>query len=407
MNATAAAGATASERICALAAAAFLVVAPVTASSGLRVALLAVAALALGHLAFHHGRDRLAPAPPTFVSIPLVLWAALATASLAWSVDPAYTRSELRAEIAYGALAFCVFYFAADGKNIRLWAAALLAGTAVLAVTDLARAFIAPNAASFNSGAGRFTTHLVLAAPFFMLLTVDRPAGFGKRPAILAGGIAVFFAAALASQNRIVWGAFLVSLAVLGGALVPSAPREFGRKALAALGILGAAIVILFGISMMKKVEVYTTARNAGESLERDVRPRFWAIATGAIADRPLAGHGFGRDIIAPRFRAEFGDTEGREFAAHGHNLFLNAAVSLGAAGLAALTILMAALALAHARNLARPATRIAGAIGLALVAGFLVKNLTDDFFNRHNALVFWALNGMLIGFGKRPASGP
>jgi hypothetical protein len=29
-----------------------------------------------------------------------------------------------------------------------------------------------------------------------------------------------------------------------------------------------------------------------------------------------------------------------------------------------------------------------------------VVKNLTDDFMHRHNALVFWALNGMLLGTG-------
>jgi hypothetical protein len=45
----------------------------------------------------------------------------------------------------------------------------------------------------------------------------------------------------------------------------------------------------------------------------------------------------------------------------------------------------------------------VLGAIGLALLAAFLVKNLTDDFFNRHNALVFWALNGMLLGLARRP----
>jgi hypothetical protein len=33
---------------------------------------------------------------------------------------------------------------------------------------------------------------------------------------------------------------------------------------------------------------------------------------------------------------------------------------------------------------------------------GFLAKNLTDDFLHRHNAQVFWALNGMLVGFGRR-----
>jgi hypothetical protein len=39
--------------------------------------------------------------------------------------------------------------------------------------------------------------------------------------------------------------------------------------------------------------------------------------------------------------------------------------------------------------------------MGLAMLAGFVVKNLTDDFFYRHNALVFWAINGMLLGLAR------
>jgi O-antigen ligase len=407
VNATAAAGEPASERVVALAAAAFLVAAPVTGSPGLRVGLLVVAALALGHVAFHHGRDRLAPAPPAYVSIPLALWAVLATASAAWSVDSAYTWSELRREIVYGALAFGVFFFAADAKRMRLWGAALIAGTVVLAAADLVRALVAPNAVPLNSGSGRFTTHLVMVAPFLLLLAVDRPAGLGRRPALLTASVATFFLAALASENRIVWAAYFVCVATVGLSLLPSVAPDRRRKALVAATLLVVAITALFAFSLVKKLEVYPTARNAGESLEMDVRPRFWSTAVGAIADRPLAGHGFGRDIIAPRYRAEFGQGKGSEFASHGHNLFLNAGVSLGAAGVVALTLLLAGLVYAHARNLARPATRIAGAIGLALVAGFLAKNMTDDFFNRHNALVFWALNGLLIGLGRRTDAAP
>jgi O-antigen ligase len=407
VNAPAAAGEPASERVVTLAAAAFLVVAPATSSSGLRVALLIVAALALGHLAFRHGRGRLAPAPPAFVSIPFVLWAALAIASVAWSVDPGYTLSELRREIVYGTLAFGVFCFAADERRLRLWGAALLAGTVALALADLLRGLVAPNAIALNSGSGRFTTHLVTVAPFLLLLAVDRPAGLGRRPALLAAAVVTFLVSALVSENRIVWAAYLVSLVTLCLALAPSLPRERRAKAILTAGLLVAAITTLFAISVVKKTEVYPTARNAGESIEMDVRPKFWSIAVGAIADRPIAGHGFGREILENRFRSEFGDAKGKEFATHGHNIFLNAAVKLGAAGLVTLVLLMAGLTLAHARNLARPSTRIAGAIGLALVAGFLAKNLTDDFFDRHNALVFWALNGLLIGYGRRADAAP
>jgi len=40
--------------------------------------------------------------------------------------------------------------------------------------------------------------------------------------------------------------------------------------------------------------------------------------------------------------------------------------------------------------------------VGVALIAGFAVKNLTDDFLFRSNAKEFWALSAMLLGYGVR-----
>jgi hypothetical protein len=45
--------------------------------------------------------------------------------------------------------------------------------------------------------------------------------------------------------------------------------------------------------------------------------------------------------------------------------------------------------------------------MGLCVLAGFVVKNLTDDFMHRHNALVFWALNGMLLGLARARSRPP
>ena len=42
------------------------------------------------------------------------------------------------------------------------------------------------------------------------------------------------------------------------------------------------------------------------------------------------------------------------------------------------------------------------GVLGLALIVGFIVKNLTDDFLFRSNAREFWATLGMLLGVGVR-----
>ena len=65
------------------------------------------------------------------------------------------------------------------------------------------------------------------------------------------------------------------------------------------------------------------------------------------------------------------------------------------------LLALLGALAWTYRGFLLRAEAAPLGVLGLTLLAGFVVKNLTDDFMYRHNALVFWALNGMLLGLGS------
>jgi O-antigen ligase len=256
----------------------------------------------------------------------------------------------------------------------------------------------------WHGGAGRFSTHLVLVAPFLLLLVTGPPEGFGPRAGLAAFAFACFGLAALDTHNRIVWASFLVALATIAVGMAPAVTAA-SRKRLALRTILAAvALGGLFTLSLAQKIEVsYPGASSTVETFERDHRHRLWAIAAGLIEERPVAGHGFGREVIEPRYRERITGS-GAEFATHGHNIFLNAAVSLGTLGVALLTALFVALAVEHGRNLSRPGTRVLGAIGLAVLVAFLVKNLTDDFFNRHNALVFWALNGMLLGLARRPS---
>jgi hypothetical protein len=42
------------------------------------------------------------------------------------------------------------------------------------------------------------------------------------------------------------------------------------------------------------------------------------------------------------------------------------------------------------------------GVAGLALIAGFVAKDLTDDFLFRSNAKELWAMTGFLLGYGVR-----
>jgi O-antigen ligase len=75
-----------------------------------------------------------------------------------------------------------------------------------------------------------------------------------------------------------------------------------------------------------------------------------------------------------------------------------------GAIGLAAFVALLAALTVRYVQFLRSSDDALAflGIIGIALVAGFVIKNLTDDFLLRSNGKEFWILNAALLGFGMR-----
>ena len=87
----------------------------------------------------------------------------------------------------------------------------------------------------------------------------------------------------------------------------------------------------------------------------------------------------------------------------HGHNVFFDMALQMGLVGLAVFVAVLVLLAAEYRALLRSDELAPLGVIGLAGLAGFLVKCLTDDFLHRHNALVFWALNAMLLGLARSP----
>jgi hypothetical protein len=53
------------------------------------------------------------------------------------------------------------------------------------------------------------------------------------------------------------------------------------------------------------------------------------------------------------------------------------------------------------------PLARLAGLAGTGMVAGVLARNMANDFFVRDEALLFWALAGMLFGYALRREASP
>ncbi len=49
----------------------------------------------------------------------------------------------------------------------------------------------------------------------------------------------------------------------------------------------------------------------------------------------------------------------------------------------------------------------MAGICGLLLVVGVVGRNLTNDFFQRDLALLFWSIAGMLLGYAGHAKDAP
>ena len=387
---------------------AFLFLAPFAGSAGLRATALFVAAGAAAYIV-RSGFLAEMRALPRAVFATYVFWIVLCAASLLWTRDLAYSLSELRAQTLYGTLAFAAYYLAAsDGARWRLWWLTIIASAIVaFAAYNLQQWGIVPATRHpIHGGDGAWSTHLVLVAPLLLALAWEPPWGEHRSLPIQVAALALLLLAAWQSQNRIVWAALGAQLlvATLLWRRVPSHDDSRTRRLQGLVALAAVAIACAFAFSIVERsVRVFHDG-SMTTSLERDLRPRIFAAAWEQFRHAPLLGHGLGREILADRFLPV--TPPGHDVSIrHGHNVFVNVALELGVVGLAAFVALMAALALGYGRMLARPGLAPLGVMGLTLIAGFLVKNLTDDFFYRHNALLFWAVNGMLLGFARMRAA--
>ena len=404
--------ASAAARALVAASTAFLFLAPSAGSAGLRATTLMLAAIALA-VAFRGAALRELREFPRALGIALLAWAALSTASLAWSVDRAHTLSELRAEVFYGSLAWLVFYL---GARLRpAWRAgwfAAMAGTFVVMVVGFLQPLL-PFTISrhpVDGGAGPWSTHLVLAAPLLLLLALPRPWGMDRGLAQQAAALLLLLGSAWHTGNRIVWAAFVAQLVVLGlfrGAL-PALDAQHSRRLLRLSAIAALAVTLAFAGAVLNRSEqFYGEQAHAAESVARDARPVIWALAMDQVAQAPWFGHGFGREIVAPAFAAVTPASPGHPEIRHAHNVFVDVALEQGLVGLALFLAVLALLAREYLRMLRCEAVAPLALVGLMVLAGFAVKNLTDDFLFRHNGLVFWAVNAMLLGFGREAMRPP
>lgn len=345
--------------------------------------------------------------PPIWV--PFVLWAAWAALSVLWSIEPERTLKEWRNEVFYTGAALWVCYVGAQAQNaIRVYAAVLAtaAGTACLvALYEFPRGWDA-YAAGWHGGPGDHSSALLVLMP-----CVAMAGWFAARqswPRWTIGCIAalalLLFAAAYTTLNRTIWLGFAVEFLVLGGLLLGR--TKLTPRAVAAAGTLALAAVAGCGAVIMS-IQTDRQALGVARGFDQDSRIALWPQVAERIAERPIAGYGFGRGMLREALQAEFKAFDAHLW--HAHNLFLEALLQSGVVGLALLVLLLAALVRAawrHARH-ADDAVAGCGIALLAVVAGMLVRNMTDFLLVRQNALLFWGVVGVLLALGSRSWRAP
>ena len=366
----------------------------------LRLVLLA-AGIVTASIAVAKEKD-LSALPPVW--IPFVLWGAWALASLAWSIEPERTLKEWRNEVFYTAAALGICYVGAQARQAERILLPVLGAASMIvcgvALYNFSRG-IGPYQQGFHGGPGDHSSALLTLMPCALVMAWHAARTSRPRLVWVACGLAALFVvSAYTTLNRTIWLGFIVQLALVSAMILRRALSLSARsKRIAALVSLAA---LASSLAVLGSVQSERERMRIAHPMERDSRLALWPEILERAGERPMTGFGFGRGLLRDELRAELGAVDVDLW--HAHNLFLDALVQVGAPGVLLLVVLLGVLAY-RAWLMAGSPDDAAAACGIALlavVAGMVVRNMTDSLLVRQNALLFWGLAGALLAMGRR-----
>jgi O-antigen ligase len=346
------------------------------------------------------------PGPPVPLKLPFALWLGMALVSLLWARSPAYTLGEIRAEIVYGIVYFLAFFALTRGQwHWNVLRGALLAGLVVLSALG---AWQYASTGDLNldtvlGGVLSISSYLVTVLPLLLVGAIE----FRRDRRVLALVVAAAIAALLVGYltfNR----AFILAVDACALALAAAllwrhrSPRRLGLAAAAAVALLVVSAAFFYSVAQYR-AQTMPGGATVQSTMQGDPRWKVWTYSAGLIREHPFTGTGFGLFAAIDLYRIRF--NQGIELAnTHAHNPFLNYAVQMGAEGVAVLAFLLFCLFREFWRlwRSDHPQVRLIGAAGLAMMVGVLVKAQPDDLWGRHSGWLFWALTGMMLGYGHR-----
>lgn len=380
----------------------FLAILPLNHTMALRmVTLFLTTVIAFAYLRRH-------PIPSIPLKLPLALWAGMALLSLTWSADPWFSLNEIKTEIGYGLLAFLTFYILTNSeKTFRLWLAAIMLGllaTILFALKDFWQLGSWQGYEwDWQHGYVSYSTYLVTVAPFlFYLLLNPSQNRFIRYLAWLT--LPLFLFIAYVNANRMFWLSFAIVASLFLGLAWMKVRHTALSKRITVIALVSLIVAgIAFASVAKKKIAAPESTQAAlSETFQQSDRYPIWHFWIERIAERPWTGVGFGRDL--PHYTYPKPKEWAVLWFAHAHNLFLNYLLQLGVFGLAALLFLLGSIIQRFwifYRSSSNELSMI-GVCGIAVTAAMVTKNMTDDLFWRTDALLFWALVGLLLGYGAR-----
>ena len=333
--------------------------------------------------------------------IALLLWSGCALLSLVTAVDPVYSLGEIKNEIGYSMAAFlCFVTLTRTREDAALLIVALILGNLVLTTFGLWDTYSAGKTAWVNGragGSGTYSTYMLALLP--VLLWSGTVFEHTRRWDWISGLIVLQLLVAVVVEQRAFWLVFaaqaLIALYLL---------RERGFIAISATRVRAIGITVIV-VAVLAAAGAAVKHQSLGWG--QDPRLETWSGVAAQIIDHPLTGKGFGREVM----KKAYPELLSQEYTAvwHAHNLFLNYGMSMGIPGMIAILWLFFAL-LRQFWRLSRADDRIvalAGICGVLLVIGVVARNLTNDFFQRDLALLFWAIAGMFSGYAQHAVTKP
>ncbi len=346
----------------------------------------------------------------TPLDLPILLFSGVAGLSVLTALDPRYSLEEFIGEWVTGVVLFYLLVNNLRREHLRYLLGALFLGNAIMVVYgpyDFLRAGgqlmdYQVRAGSLHSGFGTFGTYLVTAIPY--LLTVFFLAQERLHRLLIALLLGLNFFCLYITHSRGSWVAAAFLLFLAGWKFLP---RRFLliSVGLALLGFLGLA---------PKGILWHTTPVSGpgapGGSVETgSVRLELTKFTLREIGENPFRMLGFGQRSFIKKYRDFYLKYKGAQLW-HAHNTFFNIALQTGLQGLLFFSLFLYQLlryCYTRAKLEESPLPKFFLTATLMMIATFMVRNLSDDFFVDDSALLFWLLAGAGVAMAKPSEGNP